>query len=111
MADEIQAADSHAVHAKAKNVVEHSIFCANCQAVTGHKLSVQQDRNGHREIVATCDCGRALKFPGDLLGDRAAFDAHLQQHHGQNAGVVSAEAAQAEADAYDERFLRMIGSK
>ena len=112
MADEeIQAVDPHAVHAQAGAVAEHPIFCAQCQAVQTHKMSVQQDRNGNREIVATCDCGRALKFPGSVLDDRAAFDAHLAEHHAQNSGVVSTEAAQAEASAYDERFLKMLGAK
>ena len=112
MADEeIQAIDPHAVHARAGAMVEYPVFCAHCQAVTTHKLSVQQDRNGNREIVATCDCGRSLKFHGSLLDDRAAFDAHLAEHHAQNSGVVSAEAAQAEANAYDEKFLKMLGKK
>lgn len=51
--------DPHAVHAKAAVVVDKEIFCAGCQAKTVQKMS--RDRN--HEMVATCDCGRTLKFP------------------------------------------------
>ncbi len=38
---------------------EAPMFCAGCQASTAHKLMVDHNK----EILATCDCGRHLKFP------------------------------------------------
>lgn len=99
----------HAPHAKSKVVVDKEIFCAACQAKTPHKMSRIQDRNGHHEIVATCDCGRALKFP--ICDDPAEFEAHLERHHKSNVGQVTVERADAEAAAHDERFMKMVGMK
>lgn len=99
--------DPHAVHAKSAVVADKDIFCAGCQAITPHKMSRIQDRNGHHEVVATCACGRALKFP--ITDDPAAFAAHLDAHHKSNAGQVTVEKAAADAAAHDERFKKMLG--
>lgn len=110
MADEPQVIDPHAPHV-GKQTAEQPIFCANCQAVTTHRMSVCHDRNGQHELLATCDCGRALKFPEPMIDDRAAFDAHLAAHHAANAGAVSAEQEQAKLAEYDARFLKLMGTK
>jgi hypothetical protein len=41
------------------------LFCALCGEPTEREVSV--DANG--EMVATCACGRFLKFPGSILWD------------------------------------------
>jgi len=99
----IKPADPHAPHSASKVVLNKEIFCAACQTKTSQKLSL--DKNN--EIVATCDCGRALKFP--MFSTAAEFDAHLAAHHKSNTGQVTTEQTEAERAAYDERFKKLMG--
>ncbi len=109
--DVVEKPHPHAPHVKAgsKVVVPIDVFCAACQAVTPHQSSRIRDRNNHHEIVCTCDCGAFLKFP--ITDDPAKFRAMLDANHKSNAGQISAEMAEAEAAAHDERFLKMLGVK
>lgn len=93
----------HIMHNKAKVVLDKEIFCAACQAKTIQKMS----RDKNHELVATCDCGRTLKIP--MFDDPAELDAHLDDHHKNNVGQVSAELAEAEAAAADDRFMKLMG--
>jgi hypothetical protein len=61
---------------------EKRIFCAACQAVTTQNFLV--DHNN--EILATCYCGRNLKFP--LTETEEELDALLAAHHKANQGQV-----------------------
>jgi RNase P subunit RPR2 len=97
-------ADPHAVHAHGGPVAEKEVFCAACQAVTKQKLSRIQDSNGNHEIVATCDCGRALKFP---LSDD--LPQHLEAHAAANKGQVSVEVHAAQQAEHDARFKKIMG--
>lgn len=62
------------------------IFCANEQEVTTHTLSMEP-MNG--EIVATCPCGRFLKFPSTVTPDE--FNDLVTAHEVANKGQVSTE--------------------
>jgi hypothetical protein len=53
------------------------IFCAACGVHTDHELS-----NQFGELVATCPCGRFLKFPLGL--PRADFDVLIARHKTDN---------------------------
>lgn len=97
----------HAPHAQSKVIVDKEVFCAGCQAKTPHKMSRIQDRNGHHEVVATCDCGRMLKFP--VCETPAQFEDHLARHHASNVGQITVEKAAADAAVHDERFKKMLG--
>lgn len=67
-----------------------NIFCAQDQEVTAHTLTVGKQN----EIVATCGCGRALKFPAGMT--RAQFDDLVAKHAAANTGHVLAEELAAE---------------
>jgi hypothetical protein len=67
-----------------KKIVK-TIFCANEQKETPHVLSA----SGDGEIVATCDCGRFLKFPKGI--DKATFDDLVAKHKTSNEGQVTQE--------------------
>lgn len=56
------------------------LLCANCQSETDHEFVIAKN-----ELVATCGCGRSVKFPGHLSKDelKAAFDAHNAANAGQ----------------------------
>jgi hypothetical protein len=43
-----------------------NLFCADEQKLTSHELAV--DNNG--EIIATCACGRFVKFPAGFTADQ-----------------------------------------
>lgn len=101
---ELAAVDPHAPHKDAEVVLQKDVFCAGCQEVTKHKMSV--DKNN--EIVATCDCGRALKFP--LFDQPEDFDAHLKAHHASNTGQVSVEQFKAARAVYDEKLKKLVGN-
>lgn len=94
--------DPHSAH-RGRATYAKDIFCASCQAVQPHQLSVDQNS----EILATCDCGRALFFP--LTETPEEFDQLLARHHAANAGQVSAETAQAKRDEADARFRKLMG--
>ncbi len=66
-----------------------NIFCAQCQEVTAHDLGVES-MNG--EILATCSCGRFLKFPPDVTPE--SFAELLAAHQEANTGQVSLEATE-----------------
>ncbi len=66
-----------------------NIFCAQCQEVTGHELGVES-MNG--EILATCPCGRFLKFPPNVTPE--IFKELLAAHQEANTGQVSLEATE-----------------
>ena len=80
-----------------------SIFCAACQAETAHTCTL--DKN--QEIVATCGCGRAIKFP--MPEEPAHLDEHLSKHAAANVGQVTVEMAQAEQEVHDARFKKIMG--
>lgn len=65
------------------------IFCANEQKITTHTLEVEP-MNG--EILATCPCGRFLKFPSDVT--KESFDELVAAHQASNEGQVSLEATE-----------------
>lgn len=67
-----------------------NIFCAQDQEVTAHTLTVGKQN----EIIATCGCGRALKFPAGM--SRAQFDDLVAKHETANRGHVLAEDLAAE---------------
>lgn len=67
--------------------MQRSIFCANDQVITEQTLSVDPV-NG--EIVATCPCGRFLKFPSSVTPD--SFTELLTAHEDGNKGQVSVAA-------------------
>lgn len=58
-----------------------SIYCAGDEKETDHLLSISQ--NG--EIVATCDCGRFLKFSMDITKEElnSLVAAHKEANEGQ----------------------------
>jgi hypothetical protein len=64
------------------------IFCANCQAVTAHELSVNQADQS--EVIATCttpECGRFHKLPVNLTAEQFAdYQAKVEE---ANKGQVS----------------------
>jgi hypothetical protein len=62
-----------------------SIFCAACQEETEHEVVLVKNNHGHEEAVATCSCGRAIKFPASLTSEelRAAIEAHKVSNTGQ----------------------------
>lgn len=64
------------------------IFCANEQAEIEHTLEV--DNNG--EIVATCACGRFIKFPATTT----ATEVELMISEHKQANVLSEEQARIE---------------
>lgn len=61
------------------------IFCANCQEEKDHGLSLAP--NG--EVVATCDCGRFLKFPATLGAKE--INKLVETHKDKNEGQVRVE--------------------
>ena len=62
-----------------------TIFCANEQDRKVHTLTAAP--NG--EVVATCECGRQLKFPAGIT--REEFDALIAKHEETNSGQVTQE--------------------
>ena len=86
------------------NILEKDIFCAACQTHTIHKLAVEPKNN---EILATCDCGRNLKFP--LFNNPADFHAALDAHYKSNEGQVSFEKAKATSEAYHNQLKTLLG--
>lgn len=74
------------------------IFCATEQAETAHELSVDV-MNG--EILATCPCGRFLKFPSSVTPEE--FTQLVAAHREANAGQVSLEAT--------ERLVATLGDE
>lgn len=107
---ELAKIDPHAPHAKAKIVVDKEIFCANCQAKTVHKMS----RDKNNEMLATCDCGRALKFamPEDPSADHPShLEVLLNKHHEANVGQVSVLEDAAAQEEADNRFKKVMGIK
>ena len=65
-----------------------NVFCSNCQAVTAHGASLSPIG----EIVFTCDCGRFVKFAGDL--SKKEIEALLVKHEEVNKGQISVEAVE-----------------
>jgi len=63
------------------------IFCASCQDFKAHTLVVESKNS---EILASCECGRNLKFP---LFDKPSdlIDA-LNKHHQANQGQFTNQA-------------------
>ena len=59
------------------------IFCANCQTEKPHNVDVQP-----REVIATCECGRHIKFPA--LKNAGALRAMFDEHRTVNTGQVPA---------------------
>lgn len=66
------------------------IFCAHDQATTTHTLTVDSI-NG--EIIATCPCGRFLKFPPTVTPE--SFNELVAAHQAANKGQVSLEQTEA----------------
>jgi hypothetical protein len=62
-----------------------TIFCANEQVETDHVLSSSPSG----EIVATCKCGRILKFPAGIK--KVDFDKLIKEHKEANEGQVKQE--------------------
>lgn len=60
-------------------------FCANCQTEKEHLASIAD--NG--DLVLTCDCGRALKFPSSFDAEDLANA--LETHKGANEGQITKE--------------------
>lgn len=144
---ELKVVDPHACHALhgAQTVHDVDIFCAQCQAVTKHKLSaeslshVQKMNHSARaglaravaenferlkaegkeaehvehahidrepEFIATCDCGRALKFP---MCSKDELAEHLDRHHKANVGQITTEKMSEAEKAHDARFRKLMG--
>jgi hypothetical protein len=61
------------------------IFCANEQVETDHVLSASPTG----EVVATCGCGRMLKFPAGIK--KTELDELIKAHKEANEGQVSQE--------------------
>ena len=64
------------------------IFCAKCQTVTEHKVSV----DGNGEFLFECqtaDCGRFIKLPADFPGE--TIEDYMTAHQEANTGQVSIE--------------------
>lgn len=60
------------------------IFCANCQEVTDHNLSLGTD-----ELHCTCAiCERLVKFPS---GNKEELNALIKAHKEANVGQVTQE--------------------
>lgn len=70
-----------------------NIFCALEQTVTPHELTVEPV-NG--EILATCVCGRFLKFPPTVTPEE--FEALVDAHYESNVGQISLEATETLVD-------------
>lgn len=61
------------------------LFCANCQKETEQDFALV---NNAAELVATCACGRQLKWPGSLTAGELAEA--LAAHAAHNVGQVKA---------------------
>lgn len=74
-----------------------TIFCANCQEEKAHVLSLAPDG----EVVATCECERAIKFPAGITAEQ--FNELIEKHKAANEGQISV--------AVQEAFLESIADK
>lgn len=99
------APNPHAIHADKETVLEESIFCSGCQKHTTHKMSI--DKN--EEIVATCGCGHFLKFPANMVEDRASFVENLAKHEQHNRGQIKAHVVQAARRELEKKFKESHG--
>jgi len=66
-----------------------TIFCVNEQKETQHVLSA----NANGEIIATCDCGKPIKFPAGIQRDE--FNKLIAKHKESNEGQISVESINA----------------
>lgn len=75
------------------------IFCAGDQAETEHTLTA----SAGGEVVATCSCGRFLKFPAGIT--REEFDELLAKHKLQNVGQVTQESIESTLSALADEVV------
>lgn len=77
-----------------------NVFCANCQTETSQAVTSSKS-----EIVATCDCGRFLKWPAMPIEQ---FKELLAQHAADNKGQVKITPEEEKAASAGADFLASL---